>query len=490
MTRGDALTLDALTKLPDAERGFDLEPLTRGGPAQEATETLTTSEPARGSSPFAVDVFPLPVGNPWSSWMRPGGFDFTPDGRAAMVATWNGDVWRVDGLTAEAPAPLRWRRVARGLFQPLGVKFRGDDLFVTCRDQLVRLRDLNGDGEMDFLENFNSDHQVTEHFHEFAMGLQTDAAGNFYYAKSGRHALDSVVPHHGTLLRVSADGMGTVILATGFRAANGVCLNEDGTFFVTDQEGFWTPKNRINRVRAGGFYGNMFGFTSVTNTSDTAMEPPMIWVTNAKDRSPAELVWVPPGVWGSLGGSLLELSYGTGRIYAIPHEEVEGHWQGAICELPMPAFPTGVMRGRFGQDGALYACGLFGWAGNAPAPGGFYRVRRGSQPAHVPLKVHARQGGLSITFSDAFDPASVQPDAFALKVWSLRRTANYGSKHFDERSVDITGAKLGKDGRVIELKIPDLAPTQCYELKIQLSGVDGGKVDRSLHGTIHRLSPK
>jgi len=284
--------------------------------------------------------------------------------------------------------------------------------------------------------------------------------------------------------------MGTVILATGFRAANGVCLNEDGTFFVTDQEGFWTPKNRINRVRAGGFYGNMFGFTSVTNTSDTAMEPPMIWVTNAKDRSPAELVWVPPGVWGSLGGSLLELSYGTGRIYAIPHEEVEGHWQGAICELPMPAFPTGVMRGRFGQDGALYACGLFGWAGNAPAPGGFYRVRRGSQPAHVPLKVHARQGGLSITFSDAFDPASVQPDAFALKVWSLRRTANYGSKHFDERSVDITGAKLGKDGRVIELKIPDLAPTQCYELKIQLSGVDGGKVDRSLHGTIHRLSPK
>ena len=146
------------------------------------------------------------------------------------------------------------------------MKFRGDDLFITCRDQLARLRDLNGDGETDFFECFNNDHQVTEHFHEFAMGLQTDAAGNFYYAKSGRHALDPVVPHHGTLLRVSADGSRTDILATGFRAANGVCLNEDGTFFVTDQEGFWTPKNRINRVKTGGFYGNMFGYTDVTDT--------------------------------------------------------------------------------------------------------------------------------------------------------------------------------------------------------------------------------
>ena len=25
---------------------------------------------------------------------------------------------------------------------------------------------------------------MTEHFHEFAMGLQTDAEGNFYYAKA------------------------------------------------------------------------------------------------------------------------------------------------------------------------------------------------------------------------------------------------------------------------------------------------------------------
>src|SRR6185436_18129178 len=81
-------------------------------------------------------------------------------------------------------------------------------------------------------------------------------------------------------------------------------------------------KNRINRVHEGGFYGNMFGFTSVTDSADSAMEPPMVWITNAKDRSPAELVWVPKNTWGSLGGSLLNLSYGTGRIFIVPHEQV------------------------------------------------------------------------------------------------------------------------------------------------------------------------
>ena len=477
--------------IPDSAKtiSLDLEPLTKGGPRRWAEEVTTTSLAGKEDGAFTADTFPLPTDNPWQSWMRPGGFDFTPDGAAAIVATWNGDVWRVDGILTAAPSSLRWRRIASGLFQPLGVKFRGDELFITCRDQLARLRDLNGDGEIDFIENFNNDQQVTEHFHEFAMGLQTDAAGNLYYAKSARHALPAIVPHHGTLLRVSADGKRTDILASGFRAANGVCVNEDGSFFVTDQEGHWMPKNRINRVKPGGFYGNMFGYTDVTNTADSAMEQPMLWITNSKDRSPGELLWVPKNAWGSLGGSLLNLSYGTGRVFIVPHEEVAGQWQGAVCELPLPAFATGIMRGRFGSDGALYVCGLFGWAGNAVAPGGFHRIRRGEKPAHVPIRIHAARGALTVTFSDAIDPGSVKPDAFAFRVWSLKRSANYGSNHYDEHPVEITAARLN-NGRSVTLEIPDLAPTQCYELKARLLGIDGTAIDRSLHGTIHQLAEK
>ena len=452
----------------------DLKPFLQGAPPRWAQDVITTSIAGKNDGAFIADEFPLPIANPWQSWLRPGGFDFTPDGKAAIVAMWNGDVWRVEGVMEKAPATLRWRRIASGLFQPLGVKFRGDELFITCRDQIAKLVDLNGDGETDFIECFNNDAQVTEHFHEFAMGLQTDKAGNFYYAKSARHALDSVVPQHGTLLRVSADGARTDIVAAGFRAANGVCLEPDGSFFVTDQEGHWTPKNRINHVKAGGFYGNMYGYTDVTDSSDQAMQQPMVWITNAKDRSPAELLRVPKDQWGNLGGALLNLSYGTGQVFVVPYEEVNGQWQGAVCELPMPAFATGVMRGRFGSDGALYACGMFAWAGNAAEPGGFHRLRRSEKPARLPLIIRAHRGGMRVTFSEAMP----EDAACNMKVWSLLRSKNYGSQHLNERNLAITKTQWSDDYRSVNLTIPDLAPTHCYELKIG---------DCIIHGTIHEL---
>src|SRR5262249_49881138 len=256
-----------------ATPAISLEAFTKGGP-RRWRETLTTKVAlgADGEA-FAIDVLALPVGNPWNCQLRLTGFDFFADGRRMAVCTWDGDVGLVGGLDAPEKG-LTWQRIASGLFQPLGLKVVSEKVHVSCRDQIVILHDLNGDGETDFYECFNNDHQVTEHFHEFAMGLQTDDPGNFYYAKAARHALPALVPHHGTLLRVSKDGSHTDILATGFRAPNGVCLNPDGTFFLTDQEGHWIPKNRINRVEPGGYYGNFWGYHDVTDLSDEAMKQP------------------------------------------------------------------------------------------------------------------------------------------------------------------------------------------------------------------------
>jgi hypothetical protein len=206
------------------------------------------------------------------------------------------------------------------------------------------------------------------------------------------------------------------------------------------------------------------------------MEPPLVWITNEKDRSPAELVWVPKSAWGSLGGSLLNLSYGTGRAFIVPHEEVNGIWQGAVCELPMPAFATGIMRGRFGSDGALYTCGLFAWAGNATGPGGFHRIRHSGKPAQVPLTVQAKQGAMIVTFSDP-----VTDTNSTIKVWSLKRTKKYGSEHLDEHELSIKGVTLSQDRCTVTLEIPDLEPTHCYELQIG---------PHNLHGTIHQLDER
>ncbi len=468
----------------------DLAPFTRGGPAAWPEIITTAVVRSDRAGPFAWDRIDLPVDNPWRARLRPTGIDFLPGGRQAVVCTWDGDVWRIDGLEPGRDT-VTWRRVAAGLFQPLGIKVRDGEVFVACRDQLVRLRDLNGDGEADFLEAFNTDHQVTEHFHEFAMGLQTDAAGNFYYAKSARHARPALVPQHGTLLRVSADGARTELLATGFRAANGVCLNPDGSFFVTDQEGHWMPKNRINHVPpSGGFFGNLYGYHDVTDPSDAAMRPPLVWITNAKDRSPAELLWVPPGRWGPLAGALLHTSYGNGRLFLVPHETVPGgRGHGAVIELPLPAFPTGIMRGRFHPAGDdLYVVGMTAWATNQTASGGLYRLRPTGRPLGLPRSLHARADGLALTFTEPLDPASIAPAAFTYETWTLRRSEKYGSAHHDERTRAIARVRL-LDERTVLVTPEDFAPVQCYRLGYTLRGRDGASISGSMDGTLHGVAP-
>jgi putative heme-binding domain-containing protein len=465
-----------------------LEPFTKGGPPRWPEVLKTQAVVRADTQAFAIDVLTHPIDNPWNCQLRLIGFDFFADGKRAAVCSWDGDVWLVGGLDAPAKG-LTWQRIASGLFQPLGLKIVKDKVYVCCRDQIVILHDLNGDGETDFYECFNNDHQVTEHFHEFAMGLQTDADGNFYYARAARHALKAVVPHHGTLLKVSKDGSKTEILATGFRAPNGVCVNPDGTFFLTDQEGFWVPKNRIDLVERGGYYGNFWGFHDVTDPSDAAMKQPLVWITNAFDRSPSELLWVTGDGWGPLRGSLLNFSYGYGKVYVVPFEKVGGQVQGGMCELPLPQFPTGVMRGRFHpENGQLYCCGMFAWAGNQTQPGGFYRVRYTGKPVYVPLGLKATKAGMVVTFSGALDPKTAgDPKNYAVQTWALKRSEQYGSRHYDEKPSTVTAAKLSADGKTLTLAIEDLKPTWSMEIRYNIKATDGSEVRGFVHNTIHRL---
>ncbi len=461
----------------------DLSQFTKGGPARFGKQVIEVEgQLGDPDSPFAVDSIPVPHkgDNPWNAWMRLGGFDFYPDNPdRAAVCTWNGDVWLVDGISGDLKK-VQWRRICSGLFQPLGLKIVDGTIYVTCRDQIAKLHDFNGDEEIDYVECFNNHAQVTEHFHEFAMGLQTDDKGNFYYAKSARHAKVAVVPHHGTLLRVSPDGTKTDIVATGFRAANGVCLNPDGTWIVTDQEGHWNPKNRINYVREGGFYGNMYGYHDVKDDSDSAMEQPLCWITNAFDRSPAELIWVPNNAkWGKLNGVLLNLSYGYGRIYTVPHEILKnGQAQGGMCSLPIDKLPTGVHRGRFHPDnGQLYAVGMFAWAGSQRGDGGFFRIRHTGKPAYLPINVQATKGKYTLTFSDNLP----KDGEYRVKAWDLKRTKSYGSKHYNERELKVAKAQV--NGNTLTLDIPELQPTWGLEVRCKFSNGE----ERVLHSSIHEL---
>lgn len=470
----------------------DLKKYTKGNGKPHYPEVLKSAI-TKGSDQgtFAVDQLTPPFENPWASRMKLSGIDFLKDANKAVACTTEGDIWLVKGLT-DSKDELTWQRIGSGLFQPLGIKVLDDKIYVICRDQLVLLRDLNGDNETDFYESFNHDHQVTDHFHEFAMGLQADNEGNLYYAKSGRHAREALIPQHGTLLKVSKDGSKTDIIATGFRAANGVCINPDGSFLVTDQQGFWNPMNRINWVSGkGNFYGNMWGYNPPKDSTRTGMKPPMVWLDMDFDRSPSELLWVDSEKWGPLNGSLLSFSYGFGKIQMVPHGKVNGQMQGGVIDLPGIKFLTGVMRGRFNpDDGQLYACGMSAWGTNQMLRGGgLYRIRYTGKPLTTPIDFKTSTKGIRLKFASKLDPEkAAEKKNFVINTWNLKRSSAYGSDRYDKKELKIQKATLSEDGQTIQLFLKDIEPVDVMTISYDISDIHGIPFKGTLQNTIHELT--
>jgi hypothetical protein len=107
---------------------------------------------------------------------------------------------------------------------------------------------------------------------------------------------------------------------------------------------------------------------------------------------------------------------------------------------------------------------------------------------HLPIELKAHRKGLTLRFTDALEQRAAQePANFHVKTWSLRRTANYGSKHFDERELSVTRAVLSTDSRTVELAIPDIQPTWSMEIRYDLRSSGGEPISHRIHNTIYSL---
>lgn len=486
----DVSQFDEIVKASSAPES--LKSYTTGGPALYPQVITSTIIKGKEDGMFAVDQLSPPYKNPWNCRMKLSGIDFFNDANVAAACTTDGDVFVITGLS-DGSTELQWKRIAAGLFQPLGLKIIKEKIYVTCRDQLVRLQDLNGDGETDFYESFNHDHQVSDHFHEFAMGLQADREGNLYYAKSGRHAREALIPQHGTLIKVSPDGKRSEIIASGFRAANGVFINPDGSFLVTDQQGYWNPMNRINWIDVSGeakFYGNMWGYNPPDDASDEAMEQPMVWLDMEFDRSPSELLWVDSKQWGSLNGKLLSFSYGFGKIQLVLHEEVDGQKQGGVIDIPGMKFYTGVMRGRFHpDDGHLYLCGMEAWSTSQNIrTGDLYRIRYTGNAVTLPIDLAAHENGISLSFAEQLNPSiATNKTNYEVQTWDIVRSKSYGSDRYDTKTLKISNVELSNDGKNVRMLLPDIEPVDVMTISYTLKDVHGNDINGTIQNTIHTL---
>ncbi len=466
-----------------------LAPLLEPGPARWGEPLVTEGERAADDAAYVVDTLTMPYENRFGALMFASGHDFLPNGDAA-VCTAHGDVWIVRGIN-ESLERLEWQRFATGLFQPLGLLVRGEQIYVVCRDQITILEDANHDGEADVYRNFNNDGHVTANGHEYVACLEQDSQGWFYFLKGDSGGMTA---HDGTLMRVSPDGETLEVFATGIRNGNGLGIGPGDIVTFSPQEGNWTPASAIFEAQQGAFYGNMP--THHRPVPPTSMDPPLCWIPRWLDNSSGGQVWVPEGLFGPLSGNMLHLSFGRCRAMVVLRETIDGQAQGGVSPLA-PEFLSGVMRGRFRpHDGHLYVTGLMGWVTRAVREGCFQRVRYTGRPAHMPTELHAHANGLAITFSDALDPAVAgDVNSYAIEQWNYRWSEEYGSpdvlpsdpRRRGHETVTIRSARLLDDGRTVFLDIPDIRPVMQMSVTYSLRAADGTPFRSGIYNTIHRL---
>lgn len=463
---------------------------------------------------YVLDTIRVPDQNPWNAPMFIGGFDFFKDGRAA-VCTFHGDVFIVSGIDGKLEN-VTWKRYAAGLYHALGLKIVDEQIYVTCRDGLTRLKDLDGDGEAEVYERFNNDLMVTKNFHEFVFDLHTDERGDFIFAKAGPvrnggRGFDEIMPHHGTLLRVSKDGSKLDVIATGLRAPNGIGVGPHGELTSGDNEGTWTPTCKINWINHGGFYGVVDLAHRTPPPQD--YDRPLCWLPKRADNSSGSQVWVTSDRWGPWKDQLLHLSYGKCTLFGVMRQGVDipnapdccSHLvQGGVVQFPFK-FESGSMRARFHPlDGQLYVAGLRGWQTTAVKNGCFQRVRYTGAPVRMPIGLQARQDGVEITFTSTLDTKSASdPSNWNVEVWNYLWSAGYGSPEVStvetgadgkprpkHDSLEVKSATVSTDEKSVFLEIPGLKPVMQMSIRYHLKSADDVDLKGEVLNTIHHLPGK
>ncbi len=453
-------------------------------------ERISTKITLGGQRPFSVDNIHLPVDNPWKALMFPGGHDFLADG-SALVCTMQGDVWHVQGLE-KGSSQAKWKRFAAGLHHPLDLLIDKDGIFVQCRDQLVRLVDMNGDFEADYYQCYSKAFETSPAGHDYICGLQRDSQGNFYTATGNQG-----------LVRISADGKRAELIATGFRNPDGLGILPDDTVTVPCSEGEWTPASMIcavkNATSRSATQPLHYGYRGPKNGQPP--ELPLVYLPRGLDNSSGGQCVVPKGVWGAMSEQLLHLSFGAGNWFAVLVDSVEGGLQGGLVPLAGD-FQSSVHRGRFSvSDRSFYACGMHGWGAYTVEDGCFQRVRYSGDRFQQPTSFHAHRNGVLVKFSEPVDPqVANKPQSHFAQCWNYRYSGAYGSSEYSPSHPGVEGhdplviTRVAQvDERTLFFEIPDIQPVNQLHLRMHVNSPDNvltanpSGTGHDLLMTIHKL---
>ncbi|GAA5122536.1 hypothetical protein JIN84_10170 [Luteolibacter yonseiensis] len=416
-----------------------------------------------GSGPgWALDRLPLPTENPWKRRVRPADIAFlSPD--AAVMVTFEGDVWRL-GLGGDR---ARWTRIAGGLSEPLSIGQVGGVVQVFTRNGIVRLKDLNGDGETDFYENHSSLIHQTVGSRGYPLDMEVDQTGRTWASIGGIMTDDRSItgkipdnPHSGAILEISPDGRKLDVVSTRAREPFFARDPVTGHIVMSEQQGHWVPSSGSFPVMPGSHFGYGGGKRKVS--------PPAVWIPHDQDNSSSSPLWLRGTGFRAWEGGVMQLSYGTGRLFLVRHAGTWPSVEGAVIPLDIDTEIPLLHGNVHPTDGSIWFAGFRIYDSQVRELEGLARLRATEGPFSEPINAFAVKEGVILKFNGELD--EVSPELARAKEWQYRRSGGYGSprlKRDGSEGVDPVatgGTFLSKDRKSVFVHIPGLKPTMQLEL--------------------------
>lgn len=472
--------IGGLAKLPVIAPKLDYiwskEPPLEAPPAPTVVSATSTQVDTTGSDAvYSLEHFPLP------KEIDPlvGGMDFLPDGNLAMC-TWGGEMYIVEkpqGSVNEA----KYRRYARGLCEPLGVKMVNGEMYIVQKPELTKIVDTDGNGEADLYVTVNDAWGFTGNYHSFAFGPELDKDGNFCITINA-HRGHWEFPFNGWMVKISPDGAKCDGVASGLRSPNGIlAYGPDRDIFGTDNQGNFIGACRLNHLQQGQFYGHPSTAPAPKEDMNRVkpMLPPAVWFPKGLSSSASGMAVIPEG-FGPFTGQILAGEFQYGSVTRIALEKVNGQWQGCVWPF-LRGFYSGVNRLSFGPDKKLYVGGCKRrWACPPPREYSLERVTFNSQPTFDVHSVKALKDGFELTFTQPVDKElGNDAESFSVEQFNYEHHPGYGSDIYDHNhkqgvasEIEVVSAKLSDDALKITVTMKGLREGFVTGFKLDLQNTE------------------
>ncbi len=462
---------------------------------QELTSSIKLSS-ARDA--FVIDHVALPFDNPWRRGLRPADVQFLSDGTAVLI-TLDGDVWIVRGLGSTnghaATSPIRWKRFASGLHEPMTIAIRDDHIYAFDKNGIWRLRDTDNNGEADVHEMFSNAFAQTADMREFPSQIRNAPNGEFVIAKGGQQAT-TLGKHNGSVLRISADGRRATLLGHGFRQPNIGVNIRTGLVTSSDQQGQYIPSTPLHIVRDNQFYGYLAEFLPREQYPAPPAEP-LTWIPHAVNASAVSQVWLFNARLGPLNDSLVHIGFNKPELFRVIFNDRGSRPQASVVSLTR-AFEFPPLNGSVNPvDGQLYLAGfqVLGWGNVLDTVAGLGRVRYTGAPVTVPREIVPMDRGVLLRFDVALDPKkAADPASYSLQSWSYKRTYKYGSPQYKadgtpgQDALTASAAYLSQDGRSVFVAVPEMKPVMQLRIGWSLATNEGLGFEENAYTTPYELA--